>query len=192
MFRSLAPSSRGTLLLVTAIFAFSIMDALANFLTQSLHPLQVVWARYTFHVLLSLAIIGRNAPALLRTPNALIQGVRSVLLFGATISFFTAFRFLNLPEATAIFQIAPIFITLGAFLFLGEAIGPYRWIGVFVGFLGALIIIRPGFDVFTWAALFPILAAVFYASYTLSTRALSANEDPWTSFLYTALFGTLV
>ncbi|MEM0978325.1 MAG: DMT family transporter, partial [Pseudomonadota bacterium] len=192
MFDRLTPLTRGTLLFVSAIFLFSIMDAFANHLTKTFHPFQVIWARYTFHVILGIMVLNRAVPELLRTSYIPQQIIRSAFVFGATASFFFALSYLTLPQATAIFEIAPIVITLGAFVFLGEKIGPWRWAGVFIGFLGAMIIIRPGFDVFTWGTLLPLLAATCYAGYTLSTRALGAEESPWTSFLYTALVGTIV
>ena len=186
------PLTKGTLLFVAAIFCFSIMDALANHLTKSFHPFQVIWARYFFHVVLSCIILNRAVPKLLQTKYVKLQLIRSAFVFGATASFFFALSYLTLPQTTAIFEIAPIVITLGAFLFLGEKIGIYRWLGVFVGFVGAIIIIRPGFESFSWATLLPLLAATCYASYALSTRALGRDENPWTSFLYTAVVGTIV
>ncbi|MEM9715711.1 MAG: DMT family transporter [Pseudomonadota bacterium] len=192
MIGSLSPLTRGTLLFVAAIFLFSIMDAFANHLTKTFHPVQVVWARYAFHVVFSLILLNRYVPKLLRTKYIGQQIIRSAFVFGATISFFFGLFYLTLPQTTAIFEIAPILVTLGAFLVLRERIGPWRWFGVFAGFLGALIIIRPGFEAFSWAALLPVLAAICFAAYAISTRGIGSDESPWTSFLYTALVGTVV
>jgi drug/metabolite transporter (DMT)-like permease len=109
----------------------------------------------------------------------------------ATTLFFFAFSRLGLAEASAIFNISPVLITLGAFLFLREQIGLRRVIGIFVSLLGALIIIRPGSGVFTIYALLPLGAAIFYSTYSLVTRFVGADESPWTSLFYSAIFGTI-
>lgn len=192
MLNALPPMTRGMVLFVASLFTFSLMDALANHLTDGFHPFQVVWARYTFHVLFLVVLLNARVPQLLKTRYFPQQIIRSFFVFGATASFFTSLFFLTLPQSTAIFEVAPILISLGAFLFLGEKIGPFRWAGVFFGFLGALIIIRPGFDVFSWATLFPILAATCFAGYALSTRAIGRDENPMTNLLYTAVVGTVV
>ncbi|MEO0343250.1 MAG: DMT family transporter [Pseudomonadota bacterium] len=192
MLDNLSPLTRGTLLFVLAIFLFSLMDALANHLTKSFHPFQVVWARYTFHVVVLALFLNRAMPSLLKTKYFKQQMVRSFFVFGATATFFYALFFLTLPQTTAIFEIAPILITFGAFLFLGEKIGPWRWAGVFAGFVGAMIIIRPGFDAFSWATLLPVLTATFFAGYALSTRAIGQDESPWTNLVYTALVGMVI
>ena len=185
-------TTHGTLLMIAAIFAFSIMDAFANALSTRMHTMQVVWARYNFQVAASLIVLAPHLTTLMKTRYIGAQLLRSCFLFAATMTFFFSFAKLSLPEATAIFQLAPIFITLGAFLFLGERFGIWRWLGVIAGFIGVLIIIRPGLEGYNWYSTLPILAGIFYASYTLSTRALGRDESPWTSFLYTALIGVVV
>jgi drug/metabolite transporter (DMT)-like permease len=97
-----------------------------------------------------------------------------------------------LAEATAIMDISPVLITLGAVLFLGERIGIRRVFGIIGALIGALIVIRPGSDVFSVYALFPLGAAICYSGYNIITRFVGAREDPWTSLFYTALFGALV
>ena len=109
----------------------------------------------------------------------------------ATTLFFFAFSRLGLAEASAIFNISPVLITLGAFLFLREQIGPRRLIGIIVSLLGALIIIRPGTGVFSIYALLPLGAAIFYSTYSLATRFVGTDESPWTSLFYSAIFGAL-
>ena len=110
----------------------------------------------------------------------------------ATCLFFLSISKIGLAEATAIMDINPVLITLGAFLFLGEKIGPRRILGIIASMIGALIIIRPGTDVFTVYAVLPLVAAVCYTTYNLTTRFVGNRESPWTSLLYSALFGAVV
>ena len=114
------------------------------------------------------------------------------LLFGATLAFFSALPYLNLAELVAIFEVAPLLITCLSFLILKEKVSWPRWVGVTIGLLGALIIIRPGTEVFTPYAFLPILAASCFAGYSITTRFLGSEESPWTNFLYTALIGTVI
>ena len=178
--------------MLAAIFLFSLMDAVAKELAANYHPMQVVWARYTSQTVFAFVLLAPRLLVLLRTRHPGLQIVRSAFLFGATISFFTALSFLEIATATAIFEVAPLFISIAAFFVLREHVGPRRWIGVTIGLVGALIIIRPGSAVFTLPALLPMVAAACFAGYAISTRFLGRNESPWTSFLYTALFGTVV
>ncbi|MCY3873010.1 MAG: DMT family transporter [Rhodobacteraceae bacterium] len=187
----LTPFARGATLMLGAIFAFSIMDAVAKFLTGSYHPVQVVWARYTFQLVFVFLIAAPRLRTLLRTKYPRLQLVRSAFLFGATVCFFLSLPHLKLVTVIAIFEVAPLVICLFAFFFLGEPVGWRRWAGVTCGLVGALIIIRPAGDFFTPAALLPLMAAAFFAAYAVSTRFLGQAENPWTSFLYTALIGTI-
>lgn len=187
----LTPFARGATLMLGAIFAFSIMDAVAKFLTGSYHPVQVVWARYTFQLVFVFLIAAPRLRTLLRTKYPRLQLVRSAFLFGATVCFFLSLPHLKLVTIIAIFEVAPLVICLFAFFFLGEHVGWRRWAGVACGLVGALIIIRPAGDFFTPAALLPLMAATLFAAYAVSTRFLGQAENPWTSFLYTALIGTI-
>ncbi|MFW5655250.1 MAG: DMT family transporter [Roseicyclus sp.] len=89
-------------------------------------------------------------------------------------------------------NVHPVLLTLGAALILREALGPRRLFGILAALIGALVIIQPGTEVFTPAALLPLGAGIFYASYGLATRFLGRDEPVPTSFLYTALIGTII
>jgi drug/metabolite transporter (DMT)-like permease len=106
--------------------------------------------------------------------------------------FFLGISRMGLAEATALIDLNPVFITLGAALLLGERFGPRRALGIGAALVGALIIIRPGATVFSPAALLPLGAAVCYASFALVTRFVGRDETVWTSLFYTALFGAVV
>ena len=179
------------LLMIGAIFCFASMDATAKYLMKEIGPAQTIWARYTVQAILVTVLILPKINIYGKTKYPKLQFLRSVALMMATTLFFFSFSKLGLAEASAIFNISPVLITLGAFLFLREQIGPRRVIGIVVSLLGALIIIRPGSGVFTVYALLPLGAAIFYSTYSLATRFVGTDESPWTSLFYSAIFGAI-
>ena len=190
-FRGLGSTAQGIVLMIAGIFILSLMDAFAKLLMQRYEPLQVVWARYTFHTLVVLLYFAPNLPRLLATRHLRLQLVRSAFLFGGTFCFFTSLAHIGLADAAAIFNVNPLIITILAFLVLKEPIGPRRLLGVGLGLLGALIIIRPGSSVFTGYAVLPVLAACSFAGYVIATRFLGRDENVLTSLIYTTLIGTV-
>jgi len=189
---AMTPATRGIVLMVTSIGILSIMDVLAKDLMTRVPIYQVVWWRYALQALIVAVFLIPHFPGVLRTAHPYLQAVRSALMFAASLFFFAGFALLGLAEAAAIFIINPLLITLGAMLFLRERVGPRRLFGVAVGFVGALIIIRPGTEVFTIYALLPLIGAALFAGYALTTRFLSHDDNIWTSLLYTPLMGTVM
>lgn len=188
-----AASGRGIALMLLAILVFTLMDALAKHLIGSGYsPLQVVWARYFGQTVLVLALFAPRLGQVMRTRHPGLQALRSLFQFGATALFFASLGHIGLAEATAIMDINPVLITLGAALFLGERIGRRRLAGIAAALFGALIVIRPGLGVFSPAALLPLAGAFCYAGFALATRRVGRDEDLRTSLIYAALFGTLI
>lgn len=187
-----AATSRGILLLIASLLLFTAMDALAKGLIQSYPVTQVIWARFAGQVLLVLLLVNRRLPVVARTHHPWLHLLRSAAQMGATGFFFLSLAHIGLAEATALADLNPVMITLGAAVFLGERLGPRRIAGVVAAMIGAMIIIRPGADVFTPAALLPLGCAVCYAASALLTRKVGMTESPWTSMLYGALFGMVV
>ena len=175
-----------------AVFLFTVMDAIAKQLTREVGLIQTIWVRYTGQALLVFLIVLPRLREVAKSQYPKLQFLRSVVLMAATCLFFLSISKIGLAEATAIMDINPVLITLGAFLFLGEKIGPRRILGIIASMIGALIIIRPGTDVFTIYAVLPLIAAVCYTTYNLTTRFVGNRESPWTSLLYSALFGAVV
>jgi drug/metabolite transporter (DMT)-like permease len=191
---SIAPLSqvtRGVALMILAIFFFTAMDATAKGLIDRYPAPQVIWVRFAGQLALVLVILGPRLGPVLRTRFPVLHVWRSASQFGATTFFFLSLPHIGLAEATAIADINPVLITLGAALFLGERLGPRRIAGVIVALVGALIVIRPGAGVFTWWAILPLLCAMSYATSALLTRRIGAQESVWASMVYAALFGTL-
>lgn len=154
--------------------------------------IQAVWARYAGQTLLVTLLVLPRIRRVAKTRYPGLQFLRSVFLLGGTTAFFFGISHLGLAEATAIMDINPMLITLGAALFLGEKFGIRRAAGVTAALIGALIVIRPGSDVFSPAALFPFVAAFCYATFVLITRRVGRDEDVWTSLFYTAIFGAVL
>ena len=175
-----------------AVFLFTVMDAIAKQLTKEVGLIQTIWVRYTGQALLVFLIVLPRLREVAKSQYPKLQLLRSVVLMAATCLFFLSISKIGLAEATAIMDINPVLIALGAFLFLGEKIGPRRILGIITSMIGALIIIRPGTDVFTIYAVLPLIAAVCYTTYNLTTRFVGNRESPWTSLLYSALFGAVV
>ena len=188
----LSPVAQGILLMLGAIFLFAAMDATAKALMERYAPIQVVWARYAGMMAVVAVVLAPRLGPLLRTRRIGLQLLRSAFLFGATYTFFTAISRMDIAAATAVMQVHPMILTLGAALILRETLGPRRIFAILAALTGALIVIRPGSEVFTPTALLPLLGGVFYASYALTTRFLGRDEPIMTSFLYTAIIGTLV
>ena len=120
-----------------------------------------------------------------------LQTLRSALLVVTTILFFTGLSYLPLADASAVMLVGPLFITALSMPLLGEHVGIRRWSGVVIGFVGALVIIRPGFDAMQPAALFPLAAATTYAFYQIATRILSRSDDTMTTLFYTPAVGAV-
>jgi drug/metabolite transporter (DMT)-like permease len=184
--------TRGILLMILAILLFTAMDATAKGLIQRYPAPQVIWVRFAGQLLIVLLLLRHHLGPVLRTRFPVLHFWRSASQFGATTFFFLSLPHVGLAEATAIADINPVLITLGAAIFLGERLGPRRILGVGVALIGAMIVIRPGAGVFTWWAILPLCCAVSYAASALLTRKIGALESVWGSMVYAALFGTLV
>ena len=176
-------------MLLTTLFFLS-LDAVAKHLVSSYPVIQVVWGRFLFHLILAAMILGPRFGFFVRSANLPLQIVRSILLLATTVLFFFGVRLLPLAEASAIMFTSPILLSILAIPFLGERVGPYRWAAIFVAFLGALVVVRPGTGVMGVGALFLLGCSFCNAFYQLITRKLRGTDEARTTLLYTALAGT--
>jgi len=167
------------------------MDGLAKHLSSEIHFLEVVWGRYLFMVLISFPISFIFFRKHISWPKNLnIQFARSIFLFLSTILFFYAISILPLADSLTLMFIAPILVTLLAALILKEKVGLKRWIAVIIGFIGALIVIRPGLNELNPASFAALGAGLCYALYIISTRKLSTLDHPLLTLIFTGLAGT--
>lgn len=188
----LSPAAAGILLYILAIMAMSVMDLMAKLLATHVPVLQVLWARYAGQTAIVTLLLLPRLKSVVRTRYPGLHFLRSFLLLCATSAFFFGISRMGLAEATAIIDVNPVLITLGAALFLGEKFGLRRALGVGAALVGALIIIRPGSAVFSPTALLPFAAAISFAGFAITTKFLGREESVWTSLFYTALLGALV
>jgi drug/metabolite transporter (DMT)-like permease len=185
--------SKGILLVLTAVIFFSLADFLAKFLTQFYPVTLIVWARFAIHMALILLVLGpRLRMSLVKTKHPAEQILRGLLQMLSTLVFIGALKFLPLAEATSIAYLSPLFVTLLSVVFLKETVEPARWIAILCSFGGVLIIIRPGGQLFSWAALLPVANALAFAVYQIITRRLAGQESPYTSIFYAGVVGAVV
>lgn len=191
-FNQIPAQTRGILLMILAVFAFTILDLTAKSLSMRVGLVQTLWARYAGQVVIVFIIILPRLKSTLRTKYPKLQAMRALFVLGATAFFFSGLQHLGLAENTAIMDINPVLITLGAALFLGERFGIRRALGVLGALVGAIIIIRPGMGVLSFYALLPMGAAVCYSGFALTTRFVGRDESVWTSLFYGAFLGGVV
>ena len=179
-------------LMCAAVFCFTLLDTTAKVLIRHMPTLEVVWARYASHFLISLAFVNPwTTRGLLKTRRPWLQLGRSTLLLLSTVFNFIALNYLQLDQTSAIGFTMPFFVALCAGPLLGEWIGPRRWLAILAGFAGILLVIRPGAGGIHPAAAFSVLSALSYALYSLSTRVLAAYDSTATTVFYSALVGML-
>jgi drug/metabolite transporter (DMT)-like permease len=184
---------RGILLMVAAIGVFVLMDSIAKYLSQWYPVPGLVWARYLINLAILLAwFAARGELGRIRTARPGIQLARGFLLAAATLIYFTSLRVLPLADAAAISFVLPLFVAVLAVPMLGERLDMSRTVAVFAGLLGALLIVRPGSDLFTWYALLPIAMALCNALYQILTRKVAGVEHPLTSLIWGAIVGAVL
>lgn len=180
-------------MMLGCIACLSVMEAGAKYLTQTQPYEMVIWGRYVFHFAFTLPIFLTPATfRLLRTRRPAMHFLRSMFLVCGTIAGIGALSLLPLAEATALVFSAPLLVTLISPWILGEAVGWRRRAAIAFGFVGVLIILRPGTGFFQVAALLPLIASLCYACYQVSTRLLSFTDHPLTLFFYTSLVGAVI
>ena len=173
------------------MFWFVTLDSTAKYLMQSYPVTQVIWARFFFHVIFVVLLMGRQLGALVRSQSFTHQSLRSLFMFTTTVLFFVGISFLPLATAATIMFMAPVILTILSIPLLGEKVGPRRWVGIAIGFAGAVVIMRPGSESFQLSLLIVLAAAFTHAIYQIFTRKLGTRDKPITSLFYTGITGAL-
>jgi drug/metabolite transporter (DMT)-like permease len=188
--RALSPGARAVLYMLLTVMCFAVLETTAKYLTRYYPVPQVVWGRYTIHMVLMLVILGpRMRAGLVRTAQPVGQLVRATLLLCSTLCNFGAVSVLPLAEVKAITFISPLLVTLFAVWLLRERVTRDKWVAVVVGFAGTLFIVRPGSSMLSPAATLALGSALCYSLYQIMTRRLSDDENPIVTLFYTALVG---
>ncbi len=178
-------------MMILAMLTLPGIDAIAKWLSGAVSSGQITWSRFFFQVIfMSPLLLLTRGPWW--TPALLWHAARGALIAAATLCFFTGLGYLPLADAIAIFFIEPLLVTLLSALFFREAIHWRRISAIALGFVGALIVIRPTFAEVGYAVLFPVGAATCFSFYILLTRKLVANEDPIRLQFFAGVFGCAV
>lgn len=175
-----------------AATCFACLDSSAKWLGRSMDPIETASLRYLGSLVVAGAFLqARTRSVDLRTRSPMLQCGRALCLAGATLTAFFSFRYLPLAVTTSIAFAAPLIVALLSGPLLGEWIGPHRLVAVLVGFIGVLVVTRPGAG-FHPAMLLSLLTALANAFYSIATRALSTRDSSETTLMYTGLVGSVV
>jgi len=184
---------KAIILNLSAWVMLPVMDGFAKYLSSTLPILQITWSRYFFTVVFVLPIMlvffRKN---LTWTEQPKLQLIRGLLLFCANILFFYSISIISLAKALTLVFIAPLIVTLLSPILLGEKVGFRRWAAVIVGFIGSLIVIRPGFVEFNLASSAALGTGVMYGFYLIVTRKLHNSDNPLLTLLLTGSVGAIL
>ena len=170
-----------------------IMDGFAKYLSSDLPVLQITWARYFFTVAFTFPIMFffyRNQLKWSEKPK--LQFLRGLILLTANICFFYSISVISLAKALTLAFVAPLIVTAFSPIFLSEKVGLRRWLAVIIGFIGSLVVIRPGFVEINLASLAALGTGVMYGFYLIIARKLSTSDNPLLTLLLTGVVGAII
>ena len=181
-------------LMISAMAVLPLLDVIAKYLGQQGVPvLQIVWARLFFGAILTFPFALKLAGPRGLLPNMpLMHMVRASFMIAATAFFFAALHYLSIADTLAIFFVQPLIVTLLSPLVLGEQVGIRRWVAVMIGFLGTLVIIRPGFQELNPGVFLALGSGASLAIYLLLTRKIAGSAPAMVTTFYTSLCGALM
>ncbi len=185
-------TTRGIVLMLLSTLGFSLMHALIRFVSAELHPVQIAFFRNLFGLVVFLPWFLRLGFAPLRTRRLKLHAVRAVLNVTAMFAFFTALSLTPIAQVTALGFTAPIFATLLAMLLLGEVVRLRRWAAIACGFLGALVLLRPGLIPLDAGSLLTLGAALLWGLTLIVIRVLGRSESSLTITSYMNILLTLL
>jgi drug/metabolite transporter (DMT)-like permease len=183
----------GIALTLLAMLCFAAMDGVSKVLAGALSIPQILWVRYIVFTLLALAVLRRKGIGnVWRSSQPLLQGARAALLVVENGLFVLAFKFLPLADVHAIAAAAPLLVIALSVPMLGETVGLRRWLAVTAGFIGVLLIVRPGFQEISAPILIAIAGALLWALYQILVRLCARTDNSDTTWLWSAVIGLLV
>ena len=183
----------GIALIVLAALSFAGLDTSTKYATQLVPVLMLLWFRYVFQAITTLALrYPVQKAALLRTRNPRFQILRGVLLLITTACSFFGLQYLPVGEFTAMMMLSPLAATAMSAWFLKTRVARLRWWLMAGGLLGVLLVVRPGGQLFGWALVFPAGLVTSYAWFQVLTSRMSGEENPYTTHFYTGLVGALI
>ena len=184
---------KAIILNLSAWVMLPVMDGFAKYLSADLPILQITWARYFFTVFFILPIMFLFFnKQLVWTDKPKLQFVRGLILLCANVCFFYSISVISLAKALTLAFIAPLIVTALSPFLLGENVGVRRWTAVIIGFIGSLVVIRPGFVELNLASLAALSTGVMYGFYLIITRKLSTSDNPLLTLLLTGVVGAVI
>lgn len=178
----------GALLTMLAMLCFASMDAISKSLVVEYSVGQLMWVRYFLLCFFAWFLVRKQGVrAALRSRRPGLQIFRSLVAVFEGAMFVLAFRYLPLADTHAVAATSPLIVIALGVLFLGEKAGPARWLAVAAGFVGVLLIVRPGFRTLDWPLLLPLAGALLWAGYQVLTRLNARWDQPNTSLLWSAI-----
>lgn len=184
----------GISLMVLTTFIFAVQDGISRHLAGEYNVIMVVMIRYWFFAAFVIALTSRQPGGLhkvMSTRQPWLQSLRALILIVEICVMVLAFTLLGLVESHAVFTSYPLLIAALSGPILGEKVGWRRWTAIGVGFVGVLIILKPGFGVFSPAAIVPLISAALFATYGLLTRYVAKHDSSMTSFFWTGTVGAI-
>ena len=185
-------SVRATLWMLLGMAGLAANHSLVRVVASELHPLEVSALRFLWALPIMLPLLLRGRGVVLKTRRHGLHFATAMLTVVMTVSFFIALSQMPLAEATALNFTAPLFTTIIAALWLKERVEIARWGATVIGFIGVLIILRPGFAEFPLLGLLPVLGAFLLAWWFIAVKRLSATESTFTITIYQTLWAALV
>lgn len=182
---------RGIMLMLLAYITFSCQDTLSKAMAgMGYQAVFIIWGRLLMQIILMTPlIVHQGGLSVLKTRHPGRQFLRGLGMLGAGVFFISGLHFLPLATMTAINFIAPFIVTIMSIVFLKEHVGPHRWAAIAVGFVGVLVIIRPGGQSFHPASLFAVAGAFSFSVAMITTRMVQRDDSSMTTLLLTALVG---
>ncbi len=182
----------GIALMVGSFVVFALVDSGAKYLSASLPVGQVIFLRYIIATVYAAIVLSATGGLrFFKTKKPGMQFIRGILLAIATVTNFIALQYLRLDQTSAIMFSSPFWVCALSVPLLGESVGPRRWGAIVVGFLGVLVIVRPGTDGFHWAMLVSLVSPIAVSLYLIASRKVGETDSAQTSMFYPTLVGTI-
>ena len=183
----------GILFGALAFFIFATSDVLQKYATINHTIFQIIFFRYLFLLIISFVESKRkNNHYFYKTNNIKLQLTRSLISVLETVFFVSSFKYLSLATVHSVASLAPVFVVILSMLILKEKIEKRLWFIIFFGFIGVIVILRPGFDIFDTKSLLPLGAGFFFGLYQVITKKASQYDSDETSLFYTSIFGLVI
>ncbi|QYA07191.1 DMT family transporter [Agrobacterium larrymoorei] len=191
--QSVSQPVRGMLIMAVCMIVLPVMDAIAKYMAhEGMSPGQVTFYRFFFQLVCTLPLLLFISPrSLIHAKRPWLNLLRGVLHAAASLTFFAAVKYMPLADVFAIYFVEPFLLTIMSALFLGERVGWMRWSAIAVGFIGAMIVIQPSFELFGLTSLLPVACAFLFTLYLFLNRAIGDGDSPLVMQTMAGIAGTV-